>query len=213
MPFVGGPVCIPNVDTRLTRSDFGIKDRSLLYAPSRCVLRKRKPSFQNRWVSPEPDAVAVHTFSTSCVVNKNGTQSAPGVCCLPSIAVVAICIAVLRFSCDDFRKRICFPSQAAPDMQTGLRRYCANKALSGAGFEPAALWGIPRAKPIIHQDCCSCLCVPCVPQPRLTPPPAQNTDTLNSFGNRQREWPEKRETAQSALLPCPPERSRNKTQV
>jgi hypothetical protein len=118
---VRGPVCIPNVDTRLTRPDFGIKDRSLLYAPSRCVLRKRKPSFQNRWVSPEPDADAVHTFSTSCVVDKNGTQSAPGVCCLPSIAVVAYellsCAFPVTTSGSEFasrhkRSRICKPASA-----------------------------------------------------------------------------------------------------
>ena len=76
VPFVEGSVCIPNVDTRLTRPDFGIKDRSLLFAPSRCVLRKRKSSIQNRWVSPEPDAFAVHTFATSRFVYRNGTQSA-----------------------------------------------------------------------------------------------------------------------------------------
>ena len=92
----------------------GQRVRWLQFAPFKvCPLAERKAyraNAQGAATAPTKVPFAVHTFSTSRVVYRIGTQSAPGVCCLPSIAVVAIGIAVLRFSYDDFRKQICFPS-------------------------------------------------------------------------------------------------------
>lgn len=107
-------VLIPN-ELRINRfrPATGQMVRCLQFAPFKaCPLAERKAYRANARgaaTAPTQVLIAVHTFSTSRVVDKNGTQSALGVCCLPSIAVVAICIAVLRFSYDDFRKHNCFP--------------------------------------------------------------------------------------------------------
>ena len=79
----------------------GQRVRWLQFAPFKvCPLAERKAyraNAQGAATAPTKVPFAVHTFSTSRVVNKKGPKAHRG-------------SAVLRFSCDDFRKRVCFPS-------------------------------------------------------------------------------------------------------